>query len=164
MGVGEFVVNATDPDFCPLETGYSFEDRMGCPDMDGDGGLHRVEIGPGNLTMQMPSTTIRLNMQIETVMALVTMHQAPIQTISQTIQPNGGIPMATDMATTIVMAIGKLTILQKMKLNGRIMTAMALVTMPVEMKPTPAFHDPVHRCMIDMVARMPMAMDIQILI
>jgi len=37
MGVGEFVVNATSPDFCPLETGYSFEDRMGCPDLDGDG-------------------------------------------------------------------------------------------------------------------------------
>jgi len=37
MGVGEFVENATTPDFCPLETGYSYLDRMGCPDMDGDG-------------------------------------------------------------------------------------------------------------------------------
>ena len=37
MGVGEFVENATTPDFCPLETGFSYKDRMGCPDMDGDG-------------------------------------------------------------------------------------------------------------------------------
>ena len=37
MGVGEFVVNATTPDYCPLETGYSYMDRLGCPDMDGDG-------------------------------------------------------------------------------------------------------------------------------
>ena len=37
MGVGQFVENATTPDFCPLETGYSFQDRMGCPDNDGDG-------------------------------------------------------------------------------------------------------------------------------
>ena len=37
MGVGQFVENATTPDFCPLESGYSFQDRMGCPDNDGDG-------------------------------------------------------------------------------------------------------------------------------
>jgi hypothetical protein len=37
MGVGQFVVNATTPDFCPLDTGYSSQDRMGCPDTDGDG-------------------------------------------------------------------------------------------------------------------------------
>ena len=37
MGVGQYVVNATNPDFCPLETGYSSQDRMGCIDSDGDG-------------------------------------------------------------------------------------------------------------------------------
>jgi hypothetical protein len=37
MGVGEYVENATTPDFCPLDTGFSFQDRMGCPDNDGDG-------------------------------------------------------------------------------------------------------------------------------
>ena len=37
MGVGQFVENATTPDFCPLDTGYSYQDRMGCPDYDGDG-------------------------------------------------------------------------------------------------------------------------------
>jgi len=37
MGVGEYVENATMPDFCPLDTGFSSQDRMGCPDTDGDG-------------------------------------------------------------------------------------------------------------------------------
>ena len=29
MGVGQFVENATTPDFCPLDTGYSYQDRNG---------------------------------------------------------------------------------------------------------------------------------------
>ncbi len=37
MGVGQYVENATTPDFCPLDTGYSTHDRLGCPDTDGDG-------------------------------------------------------------------------------------------------------------------------------
>ena len=37
MGVGMWVENATTPDFCPLDAGASHLDRMGCPDLDGDG-------------------------------------------------------------------------------------------------------------------------------
>tara|TARA_B110000116_G_scaffold94073_1_gene82066 strand:- start:181 stop:2541 length:2361 start_codon:yes stop_codon:yes gene_type:complete len=36
-GIGEFVENATRPDFCPIEWGNSTEDRFGCVDVDGDG-------------------------------------------------------------------------------------------------------------------------------
>ncbi len=35
-GIGQWVDNATQPDFCPLTEGYSTEDRYGCPDSDGD--------------------------------------------------------------------------------------------------------------------------------
>ncbi len=35
--IGEFVENATRPDFCPTEWGNSTEDRFGCVDIDGDG-------------------------------------------------------------------------------------------------------------------------------
>ncbi len=37
MGVGIFVASATTPDYCPMTTGHSYEDRFGCSDTDGDG-------------------------------------------------------------------------------------------------------------------------------
>ena len=36
-GVGVFYEGATEPDACPLRWGSSMEDRIGCPDSDGDG-------------------------------------------------------------------------------------------------------------------------------
>ncbi len=36
-GLGVWYVGATDPDACPTRAGPSFEDRLGCPDSDGDG-------------------------------------------------------------------------------------------------------------------------------
>ena len=35
--IGEWYENATTPDACPFETGYSNQDRFGCPDEDADG-------------------------------------------------------------------------------------------------------------------------------
>jgi hypothetical protein len=35
-GIGQWLVNATDPDACPFITGYSSSDRFGCSDSDGD--------------------------------------------------------------------------------------------------------------------------------
>jgi hypothetical protein len=37
FGVGEYVENATNPDYCPLTAGTSSMDRLGCPDLDSDG-------------------------------------------------------------------------------------------------------------------------------
>ncbi|MDP6899998.1 MAG: hypothetical protein QGF94_04095 [Candidatus Thalassarchaeaceae archaeon] len=37
IGLGIFYEGATDPDYCPLTTGHSNQDRMGCLDTDGDG-------------------------------------------------------------------------------------------------------------------------------
>ena len=36
-GLGVWYVGATQPDACPSRAGQSFEDRLGCPDSDGDG-------------------------------------------------------------------------------------------------------------------------------
>ena len=36
-GLGVWYVGATQPDACPTRAGESFEDRLGCPDSDGDG-------------------------------------------------------------------------------------------------------------------------------
>ncbi len=36
-GLGVWYVGATQPDACPTRAGQSFEDRLGCPDSDGDG-------------------------------------------------------------------------------------------------------------------------------
>ena len=35
--IGQWYSNATQPDACPFITGYSVEDRFGCPDADNDG-------------------------------------------------------------------------------------------------------------------------------
>ena len=35
--IGVWYSNATEPDACPFITGYSVEDRFGCPDADSDG-------------------------------------------------------------------------------------------------------------------------------
>ena len=35
--IGVWYSNATEPDACPFVTGYSIEDRFGCPDADSDG-------------------------------------------------------------------------------------------------------------------------------
>ena len=35
--IGIWYSNATEPDACPFVTGYSIEDRFGCPDADSDG-------------------------------------------------------------------------------------------------------------------------------
>jgi hypothetical protein len=35
--IGEWLDNATTPDSCPFITGFSNQDRFGCPDEDGDG-------------------------------------------------------------------------------------------------------------------------------
>ncbi|HIF03945.1 MAG TPA: hypothetical protein EYQ80_00560 [Candidatus Poseidoniales archaeon] len=37
MGVGQYHAEATEPDYCPLTAGGSNQDRLGCPDIDGDG-------------------------------------------------------------------------------------------------------------------------------
>jgi hypothetical protein len=37
LGIGQWMDGATNPDYCPMEQGYSSEDRNGCPDSDGDG-------------------------------------------------------------------------------------------------------------------------------
>jgi hypothetical protein len=37
LGVGQFVSDAFQPDACPAERGYSWVDRFGCSDVDGDG-------------------------------------------------------------------------------------------------------------------------------
>ncbi len=35
--IGQWIDNASRPDYCPFITGYSNQDRFGCPDGDGDG-------------------------------------------------------------------------------------------------------------------------------
>jgi len=45
--LGTYYANATEPDACPLRAGESFEDRLGCPDLDSDG----VSDPDGNWTM-----------------------------------------------------------------------------------------------------------------
>jgi hypothetical protein len=96
-------------------------------------GRTQVAIGHGNTMMLTHSLVTQHNMPIEIEMALVTMHLEPMQILSQTIQPNGGIQMVMAMATTTVKVIGNPIISVMTRLSGPIMTEMDSVTMPVGM-------------------------------
>ena len=73
-----------------------------------------------------------LSMQTETVTASVTMRAAPMPTVSQTTQPNGGTRMVTAMETTMVKVTGRRTTSPKIPLNGPITTEMDTAITAVE--------------------------------
>ena len=127
-------------------------------------GLPPVAIGPGNLTVQMPLMTIRLNMQTVIEMDSETMRVEPMLTVSPTTQPNGGIPTEMAMGTTMVRVTGRQTTSQKMRLNGLITTVMDMGTIAVETNQIRVFSVPVRRCTIALVAPIRMVTDTRILI